>query len=196
MTAFHTRAGAAGQRALAGGLLGFGLLALAGCASPTPVPTPTPEPTLAPPTETATAEASATLSATATLSVTATSEPTVAPPTLAATTAAQPAGPTAPPVTAAPRPSAVPPPLAYDVQLWADQPNLPKDLGCTVIHWNVIGAKEVWLRWPNQGENQVEAKGTQEGVCIDEGERAVFTLRVVKPDGSDDVREMVLEREE
>jgi hypothetical protein len=164
-------------------------VALAGCAKPTPTPEPTAtaEPTIALPTETAT------LAATATVSATATSEPTTVPPTEAA---AQPAAPVAPAATQGPRPSAVPPPSAYVVQLWADQPHLDRDLGCTVIHWDVTGAKEVWLRWPNQGENQVEAKGTQEGVCIDEGERAVFTLRVVKPDGSDDVREMVLERDE
>jgi hypothetical protein len=172
------------------GALVLGLVVAGGCAgpSPTPPPSPTPAPTELPPptasptealpTDTATPEASATPEPSATLP--ATSAP-------ARTAAAAP-----------PRPTAVPPAPAvtYDVRWWADQPRLPKDLGCTTIHWEVVGAKEVYLRWPHQDENKVQASGVQEGVCIDEGERAVFTLRVVKPDGSQDVREMVLERED
>jgi hypothetical protein len=168
------------------------LPALAGCASPTPTPTPVPTQTSEPtatatepqPTETATVEPTATITPTETVAPTA-PRPAAAPATQgAAAPTRRPAVPTAAPA------------ARYVVNLWADQPVLPKDLGCTTIHWQVVGGKEVWLRWPNQDEQKVEAAGTQEGVCIDEGERAVFTLRVVKPDGANDVHEMTLERED
>ncbi len=170
---------------LAGGalalLLTFGLTACT--PTPTPEPTatvePTDVPTALPPPSTATPRPTATEPATAT----STSEPTVVP--------------TEPQAAAPPQPTAVPPSPAptYEVKWWADQAHMPKDLGCTSINWEVTGAKEVYLRWPDQDENLVEHAGRQEGVCLKEGERAVFTLRVVKPDGSNDIREMKLERD-
>lgn len=169
------------------------LLASAGLAACSPTPTPEPTAT-SEPTDVPTAlppPSTATTAATATEAATATAEPTAVP---AMATAAG----VAPdrPAAAAPPPTAPPPAPAYEVQLWADQPRLPKDLGCTTIHWNVIGAKEVYLRWPNQDENKVEHAGTQEGVCLDEGERAIFTWRIVRQDGSNDIREMALERDD
>jgi hypothetical protein len=171
------------------GLLAVAALSaiVAACATPepTPVPTaiplPTVEPTLAPPTEPPTEAASPTAEATAT------ELPPTAAPTRPPQAAAQPAASKVPPA---------PPAPAYDVKWWADQPRMPKDLGCTQINWEVTGGKEVWLRWPNQDEQKVEAKGRQEGVCLNEGERAVFTLRVVRQDGTSDIREMALERDD
>jgi len=178
-------------------LAGGGLVAilasamLLACADPTPTPAPTATsepttmPTDVPPT------------ATATIGATATVTPTDAPASATPEPTDEPRAPASPnPAVArpaAPRPTAAP---AYEVKWWADQPHLDKDLGCTAMTWEVTGAKAVYLRWPNQDEHQVGLTGRQEGVCIDEGERAVFTLRVVRPDGSQEVREMALERDD
>jgi hypothetical protein len=169
--------------------LAWGTLALVGCAAPSPTPEPTasPVPTgtaTALPSETPTEEATATQSATATL------EPTAVPTTAAAAATRPPAQPTALPPTAAPAAA------AYDVKWWADKAQLTLEENCTAINWEVTGAKEVWLQWPHQAENQVEPKGRQDYVCIGEGERAIFKLRMVLPDGSHDLREMLIERQE